>query len=119
MISNEFEPPLTRLHHDRNNNVQIQSKIEPETILEGPLVGKRFHLVGIGGCGMSSVARLLLDSGAVVSGSDMNAFGGAGALVEAGATIQIPHDASHLRDDVELIVRSAAVPDSKDRKSVV
>ena len=92
--------------------MQIQTKIEPETVLEGPLTGKRFHLVGIGGCGMSSVARLLLDSGAKVSGSDMNAFGGSGALVEAGATIQVPHDASHLRDDVDLVVRSAAVPDS-------
>jgi UDP-N-acetylmuramate--alanine ligase len=112
MISNELKPQFTRLHKDWNNNVQIQSKIVPPMILEGLLVGKRFHLVGIGGCGMSSVARLLLDSGAMVSGSDMNPFGGAGSLVEAGATIQIPHDANHLRDDVDLVVRSAAVPDS-------
>jgi len=112
MKSNEFQPPTARLLHDRNNNVQIQPKIESEMTLEGPLVGKRFHLVGIGGCGMSSVARLLLDSGAIVSGSDMNPFGGAGLLVEAGATIHIPHDASHLPDNVELVVRSAAVPDS-------
>ncbi len=108
----ETESPQERFDHDRNNNVQIQSRIEPLARLKGPLVGKRFHLVGIGGCGMSAVARLLLDSGAKVSGSDMNAFAGAGALVEAGAAVHISHDASHLRDDVDLVVRSAAVPDS-------
>ncbi|NOX58849.1 MAG: UDP-N-acetylmuramate--L-alanine ligase [Planctomycetes bacterium] len=98
--------------------MQIQSK--PDKQFDGErqfdggrsLAGCRVHLVGIGGCGMSAAARFLLDSGSVVSGSDMKAFAGAGALVEAGATVHLFHDAQHLRDDVDLVVRSAAVPDS-------
>ncbi|NLP39914.1 MAG: UDP-N-acetylmuramate--L-alanine ligase, partial [Corynebacterium pollutisoli] len=31
----------------------------------------RVHLIGIGGSGMSGVARILLDRGAVVTGSDV------------------------------------------------
>ncbi len=32
--------------------------------------GKRVHFIGIGGCGMSGLARMLLDGGAIVSGSE-------------------------------------------------
>ena len=33
--------------------------------------GRRVHLVGIGGCGMSNLAIVLLRQGALVSGSDL------------------------------------------------
>ena len=32
--------------------------------------GKRVHFIGIGGCGMSGLARMLLDGGAIVPGSE-------------------------------------------------
>jgi len=32
--------------------------------------GKRVHFIGIGGCGMSGLARMLLDNGAIVTGSE-------------------------------------------------
>jgi UDP-N-acetylmuramate--alanine ligase len=34
--------------------------------------GKRVHFIGIGGCGMAGLARVLLDAGAIVTGSDPN-----------------------------------------------
>ena len=32
--------------------------------------GKRVHFIGIGGCGMSGLARMLVDGGAIVTGSE-------------------------------------------------
>src|SRR5438105_13171578 len=34
--------------------------------------GQRIHFIGIGGSGMSGLARMLLDNGAIVSGSEPN-----------------------------------------------
>ncbi len=78
----------------------------------GVFNGYRIHLVGVGGSGMFGAAKILLRLGAVISGSDMKQFAGAGELVENGATIHIPHDRANLRDDISLVVRSAAVPDT-------
>ncbi|MBS1693640.1 MAG: UDP-N-acetylmuramate--L-alanine ligase [Actinobacteria bacterium] len=56
----------------------------------------RVHMVGIGGAGMSGVARILLDRGAQVSGSDAKESRGVAALRARGAQICIGHDASSL-----------------------
>ncbi len=72
--------------------------------------GLRVHLVGIGGSGMIGVARLLIDLGAVVSGSDREEFEGMGDLVHRGATVRIGHQPGNLPDDASLIIHSAAVP---------
>lgn len=71
----------------------------------------RVHMVGIGGAGMIAAAGLLRDMGSLVSGSDLNAFEGLGALVGSGVRVTIGHHESQLDDDVELVVASAAVPD--------
>ncbi|HYB37178.1 MAG TPA: UDP-N-acetylmuramate--L-alanine ligase [Mycobacterium sp.] len=57
---------------------------------------QRVHMVGIGGAGMSGIARILLDRGALVSGSDAKESRGVRALRARGALIQIGHDASSL-----------------------
>ncbi len=57
---------------------------------------ERVHMVGIGGAGMSGVARILLDRGALVSGSDAKESRGVVALRARGALIRIGHDASSL-----------------------
>ena len=57
---------------------------------------QRVHMVGIGGAGMSGVARILLDRGALVSGSDAKESRGVHALRARGALIRIGHDASSL-----------------------
>jgi len=73
--------------------------------------GRRVHCIGVGGCGMYGAARILLHAGARLSGSDMKDFAGAGTLVGAGARVVIGHAAGLVDDSVELVVRSAAVPD--------
>ncbi len=57
---------------------------------------RRVHMVGIGGAGMSGIARILLDRGGLVSGSDAKESRGVHALRARGALIRIGHDASSL-----------------------
>ncbi|WP_343600366.1 UDP-N-acetylmuramate--L-alanine ligase [Mycobacterium sp.] len=57
---------------------------------------RRVHMVGIGGAGMSGIARILLDRGGLVSGSDAKESRGVRALRARGALIRIGHDPSSL-----------------------
>ncbi|OBH15031.1 UDP-N-acetylmuramate--L-alanine ligase [Mycolicibacter terrae] len=57
---------------------------------------RRVHMVGIGGAGMSGIARILLDRGGLVSGSDAKESRGTHALRARGAQVRIGHDASAL-----------------------
>ena len=69
-----------------------------------------WHLVGIGGAGMSVVAALLVERGEVVSGSDARASAALDALRERGVTVHLGHDASHvagLPDDARVVVSTA------------
>jgi UDP-N-acetylmuramate--alanine ligase len=57
---------------------------------------QRVHMVGIGGAGMSGIARILLDRGGLVSGSDAKESRGIHALRARGALIRIGHHGSSL-----------------------
>ncbi len=74
--------------------------------------GKRVHFVGIGGCGMSGLARMLLDDGAVVTGSEPKLNPQTFALVNGGAKISRDQVGELLGSDTDLVVRTAAVPDT-------
>ena len=67
------------------------------------------HVVRIGGAGMSAVARLALESGLAVSGSDSQDGQFIAPLRAAGARIGIGFDAALLADDVDLVIVSTAV----------
>lgn len=68
------------------------------------------HFIGISGSGLSAIARVLLESGYTVSGSDRTPTAAAEELVQLGATIFAGHAAANIRG-VDLVVRSSAVPD--------
>jgi UDP-N-acetylmuramate--L-alanine ligase/UDP-N-acetylenolpyruvoylglucosamine reductase len=74
-------------------------------------VGDQVHLVGIGGAGMSGLARVLAARGLVVSGSDRSPSDTLDALREAGLTVFVGHDRAHVPPGCTLVVRSPAVPD--------
>jgi len=71
---------------------------------------QRVHLIGVGGAGLSGAAKLLVEAGHAVSGTDLvatpfsNALRGLGIPIELGAS-----RAAMLPTDAELVVRSAAV----------
>ncbi len=74
--------------------------------------GKRVHFIGIGGCGMSGLARILLDVGAVVSGSEQKPNTQTFELTKSGVKISRTQSGELLSRDVDLIVRTAAVPEN-------
>ena len=68
------------------------------------------HFVGIGGSGMSGIARILLGMGHKVTGSDLRDTSNVAALRELGAEIFIGHDAAHLGNPDTVVVTSALWP---------
>ncbi|MCB9459109.1 MAG: UDP-N-acetylmuramate--L-alanine ligase [Anaerolineaceae bacterium] len=72
--------------------------------------GQHIHLIGIGGTGLSAIARVLLQRGYTVSGSDRSQGPLASALVDIGATVHIGHDAAYVQG-ADVVLRSSAVPD--------
>lgn len=70
----------------------------------------RVHLIGIGGIGVSALARLFLHWGSAVSGSDVKRSEITDELGELGVVISIGHAAENIPADVELVVYSPAVP---------
>ena len=71
----------------------------------------RFHIVGIGGMGMSAIARLLMARGDTVSGSDKGEWPLAAALAADGATIASAFAAENIAG-ADVVVRSSAYGDS-------
>lgn len=67
----------------------------------------RVHFVGIGGAGMSGIARILLARGATVSGSDAKESRTVVALRALGATVHVGHDATNLGDTQTVVVSTA------------
>lgn len=68
------------------------------------------HFIGIGGSGLSAIARLLLESGYEVSGSDATLSAFALDLRAAGATVHQGHDPANVRG-ADWVVRSSAIAD--------
>jgi UDP-N-acetylmuramate--alanine ligase len=68
------------------------------------------HFIGIGGSGMSGIARILIGMGHLVTGSDLRESSNVAALRELGAKIYIGHDQSHLGDPDTVVVTSALWP---------
>jgi UDP-N-acetylmuramate--alanine ligase len=69
------------------------------------------HLIGIGGTGISSIARVLLEKGYVVSGSDRALSPLALDLQQAGALVYEGHAAQNIHG-ADLVVRSSAISDN-------
>ncbi len=68
------------------------------------------HFIGIGGSGLSAIARLLVESGYSVSGSDRVFSPMAHELAALGVRVDIGHDPSHVQG-ADLVIRSSAIPD--------
>ncbi len=73
------------------------------------IVPKRIHFVGIGGIGMSAIAKVLLEEGYEVSGSDLKVSPLTGKLVALGARVAEGHVKDNV-GDAEMVVYSSAVP---------
>ena len=80
------------------------------SLFGGPFAAtaERVHLIGIGGMALSGIARVLLERGYSVSGSDVSPSSYTDRLVEFGAAIAIGHDSANV-EDADAVVFSAAI----------
>lgn len=88
--------------------------IKPDLEQELPTELGNVHFVGIGGSGMSGIARLLLDAGHRVTGSDLRDSDAIAELRAAGATVAIGHDAANVGDADTVVVTGALWQDNPE-----
>ncbi|CAN5332140.1 UDP-N-acetylmuramate--L-alanine ligase [soil metagenome] len=81
--------------------------IKPDLTMPLPAELGALHFTGIGGSGMSGIARLFLDAGYRVTGSDLRDTDAVADLRAHGATIAIGHDAANVGDADTLVVTGA------------
>lgn len=73
---------------------------------------QRIHFIGIGGIGLSAIAKLMLAKGKIVSGSDVNESEITDELGKFGAKIFIGQKAENLDEDTELVIYTLAIPEN-------
>lgn len=71
---------------------------------------KRVHFIGIGGAGMSAIAKVLVERGFQVSGSDLKGSKASVMLNAIGAEVHVGHDASHVEGAGTVVYSSAISP---------
>jgi UDP-N-acetylmuramate--alanine ligase len=74
----------------------------------------RVHFIGIGGAGMSGIARVMLARGVPVSGSDAGSAHVLAELAALGADVHAGHDAAHLGQADTVVVSSAIRPSNPE-----
>ncbi|MDB5355635.1 MAG: murC [Phycisphaerales bacterium] len=94
------------------NMLHAVSELRTESRSPSQFAGRRVHFIGIGGSGMSGLARMLLDSGAAVSGSEPRPNAQTFELMKRGVRISRTQSGELLSRDIDLVVRTAAVPEN-------
>jgi len=77
--------------------------------LDSKYLGRRVHMIGVAGSGMRALARMLVDRGAVVSGSDSAASATLEDLSSRGVAVSVGQRAENLPGQLDLVVHSAAI----------
>ncbi len=72
-------------------------------------MNKRVHLIGIGGIGMSALARWFLAKGYAVTGSDIEKSEITDALRSEGVSISLRHNPKNVQGNIEQVISSAAI----------
>jgi UDP-N-acetylmuramate--alanine ligase len=75
-----------------------------------------FHFIGIGGIGMSALAKFLVSKEKHVTGSDVHDSEMVQDLNKKGVQVNIGHDSSHVLDGVEVVIYSSAVPSTNPER---
>ena len=77
----------------------------------------KIHCIGIGGIGLSALARYYRSQGHIVSGSDASSSDLIETLRQEGVEVFIGHSAGNIPHDVSLVVYTIAIPDSNEELS--
>lgn len=87
------------------------SAIGGRDALPWDIAGRHVYLIGIGGCGMSGLSRMLRARQAMCCGSDKTPSDLTEALVRDGIAVSFDQDSGTLPDECDLVITSAAVPE--------
>ena len=77
---------------------------------------KKVHFIGIGGIGVSAIAKMMILLGKKISGSDLNRSEITDVLEKRGAKIFIGHQKGNLAKDIDLVIYSPAVPENNPER---
>lgn len=105
-------PSMDRTLSPTRTDAQRTSADSTNLARPSRFAGRRVHFIGIGGSGMSGLARMLLDAGAIVTGSDPNPGPPTFELTKRGAKISRNQVGEFLDGKVDLVVRTAAIAES-------
>ncbi len=79
-------------------------------MLRKMVIEDNIHFIGIGGVGVSALAKIMLESGHKISGSDKENNSYIENLRKLGARIKIGHSIENLPEQTDLVVTSSAIP---------
>src|SRR5690606_16287604 len=99
-------PLMTQLQHSK-----LVTMIKSDFSQQVPEELGAVHFVGIGGAGMSGIARLFVDAGYPVTGSDVREGATVGALRASGVHITVGHAAANIKGADTLVVTGAIAED--------
>lgn len=72
---------------------------------------KHIHFIGIGGIGVSAIARMFKGQGKEITGSDMYSSEIVSDLVKEGMQISIGHDRHNVPENTDLVIHTIAIPE--------
>lgn len=75
---------------------------------------QHYYFIGIGGIGMSALAKIALEKGCKVSGSDLSSNTTTQGLEALGASIHKGHDSSHIKEGMTIIYNSMISTDNPE-----
>lgn len=73
------------------------------------VAGRHLYFIGIGGCGMSGLARMLRERGGIISGSDKEPSDATATLIGEGIGVGFDQTTRALPEACDLVVASAAI----------
>lgn len=80
---------------------------------------KKVHFIGIGGIGMSALARILLQKQVAVSGSDLSRSAVVHALEQEGALVSMGHEKGHVPSDAWVVYNSRIASNNPEYAAAV
>ena len=80
---------------------------------------KKYHFIGIGGIGMSGIAKILLAEKQLVSGSDLSTSEITIALEKLGAHVFKGHSEKNITPDMTIVYNSQINPDNPEFKAAI
>lgn len=93
---------------------------KPVEVVADPFLGRRAYLIGIGGCGMSGLARMLAERGAIVRGSDSTPTDVTDSLIRRSIGVSFDQQAGVIPEDADLVIASAAIrPDHPEMSAAL